>query len=135
MANGLYSKAKEGLLNGTINWATGNIKVVLVDTGTYSPSLASNQYLSDIPSGARIATSANLSSKTVTGGVADAADVVLSAVSGATIEAAVFYQDTGTASTSPLIYFCDMGTGLPITPNGGDITLQFDNGSSRIFAL
>lgn len=135
MANGLYAKAKEGLLNGTINWATGNIKAVLVDTGTYSPSLSTNQYLSDITSGARIATSANLTSKTVTGGVADAADVVFSAVSGATVEAVVLYQDTGTASTSSLIAFIDTGTGLPITPNGGDITIQWLNGSSRIFAL
>lgn len=133
MANVLYNKAKEALLTGSIVWSTDNIKAVLIDTGEYNFS-ASHQFLSDIPSAARIATSANLSSKTSTDGVADAADATYSAVSGATVEAIALYKDTGTASTSRLLYYIDTGTsGLPFTPNGGDIIISWN--ASGIFRL
>lgn len=135
MANGLYDKGREGILDGTISWPTDNIKAVLIDTALYTVNLATHQNLSDIPSGARVATSGNLASKTSTGGVADAADVTFLAVSGATVEAIALYKDTGTASTSRLIAYIDTGTGLPVTPNGGDITIQWSNTANRIFKL
>lgn len=135
MANALYDKGREGFLAATIDWDTNNIKAVLVDTALYTVSLATHQYLSDIAAGARIATSANLSAKTVAAGVADAADVTFSAVTGASVEAIVLYQDSGVATTSPLIAYIDTATGLPVTPNGGDITVTWDNGVNKIFKL
>ena len=72
MANALYDKGREAFLAGGINWSGDSIKAVLVDTGAYTVNLATHQFLSDIPAGARIATSANLGSKTVAAGVADA---------------------------------------------------------------
>lgn len=135
MANALYDKGREGFLDGSINWASDTIKAVLVDTGLYTVNLATNANLSDIPSGARISTSPALTSKTVTAGVADAGDVTFSSVSGATVEAVVLYKDTGTASTSRLITYIDTGTGLPITPNGGDIVTAWSNGANKIFKL
>lgn len=135
MANALYDKGREGFLDGTINWATGNIKAVLVDTGLYTANLAGNAHLSDIPAGARVATSANLTSKSVAAGIADAADLVFAAVSGATVEAIVLYQDSGSASSSRLIAYLDTITGLPVTPNGGDINLAWSNGANKIFKL
>lgn len=135
MANALFDKGREGFLDGSINWISDNIKAVLVDTGAYTASLGSNQFLSDIPSGARISTSGNLSSKTATSGVADAADITFTSVSGATVEALVLYKDTGTASTSRLIAYVDTGSGLPFTPNGGDLSTAFDNGANKIFKL
>jgi hypothetical protein len=98
-------------------------------------SIDTHEFLSDIASGARIATSGNLASKTSTLGVFDAADVTLTAVTGTTVEAVVLYKDTGTASTSPLIAYIDTATGLPVTPNGGDETITWDNGSNKIFKL
>ncbi|MFF6951831.1 hypothetical protein ACFZAD_24630 [Streptomyces iakyrus] len=135
MANALYDKGREGFLTGAINWTSDNIKAVMVDTGAYTADLANHEDLADIPSGARISTSGNLSSKTATAGVADAADVTFSTVTGATVEALVLYKDTGTASTSRLIAYIDTATGLPITPNGGDINIAWPNGSSKIFKL
>ena len=44
-------------------------------------------------------------------------------------------KDTGTSGTSPLIAIFDVATGLPVTPNGGDISLAFDDGSDKIFRL
>lgn len=135
MANALYDNGREGFLDGSINWQSDSIKAVLVDTGAYTASLASNKFLADIPSAARVATSPNLTGKTSTGGVADANDVTFTSVSGPTVEAVVLYKDTGNASTSRLIAYIDTGTGLPITPNGGDIATAWSNGANRIFKL
>lgn len=135
MANALYDKGREGFLDGSVNWAADNIKAALVDNGLYTVDLAVHANLSDIPSGARVAISANLAGKTVAAGVADANDVVFSAVSGASVEDLVLYKDTGVAGTSRLIAYIDTATGLPVTPNGGDITVAWDNGANKIFKL
>jgi hypothetical protein len=135
MANALFDKARERYLTGALNWGTDTIKAVLVDSGTYTVNLTSHEFLSDIGTGARISTSGAFASKTTTGGAADAADVTFSSVTGASIEAIVIYKDTGTDSTSPLIAYIDTATGLPITPNGGDIIVTWDNGPNKIFKL
>lgn len=135
MANALYPKAKEGFLGADIDWTANDIKVVLVDTGAYTYD-AAHDFLADIAAGARIATSGNLTGKTITNGVADADDVTVAAVTGASVEALVIYQDTGNAATSRLIVYLDTGvTGLPFTPNGGDAEIGWDDGASKIFAL
>jgi hypothetical protein len=135
MANSLYAKGREGFLDGSIDWDTHTIKAVLVDAADYTIDLATHDNLDDIPSGARVATSGALASKTVTDGVADAADVTLTAVTGDPSELIIIYKDTGTESTSRLIAAIDTATGLPVTPNGGDITIAWDNGANKIFKL
>jgi hypothetical protein len=135
MANALYDNGRESFLRGEISWNTDDIKAILVDTALYTVNLDTDQFLDDIPGGAIVATSANLASKTTTDGVADAADVTFPTVSGATVEAVVLYQDTGVAATSRLIAYIDTATGLPVTPNGGDITVQWSAGANRIFRL
>ena len=135
MANAMYDKGRESFLKGEISWNSDDIKVVLVDTADYTVNLSTDQYLSDVASGGRVATSGNLASKTTAAGVADAADVTLTAVTGDVSEALVIYKDTGTASTSRLIAYIDTATGLPVTPNGGDITITWDSGSNKIFKL
>lgn len=131
--NALYDKGREGFLGADIAWDTDNIKCVLVDLGVYTADLANHEFLSDV-SGV-VATSPNLTSKTIAAGVADAADVLLTSVSGNESEAVVIFQDTTIAATSRLIAYVDTATGLPVTPNGGDITIQWDNGVNRIFKL
>lgn len=158
--------------------------------------------------GALVGAKVNLASPTVTNGVADAADVTFTAVSGATVEAAVVFRDTGTTTTSRMVALIDgrqivtcaatttstattlpverlrggipngtvlafsngasatlsalasagdrtltvtstaatitagnradapiTGSGLPVTPNGGNITITFDSGVNRMFSL
>lgn len=133
MANKLYPKAKEAFVSGDLDWDADTIKVVLLTSGyTYSDS---HQYLSGISGDYRVATSGALSSKTTTNGVVDAADVTIQSVSGSQITQFVIFQDTGNESTSRLIAHFDTATGLPCTPNGGDISIIWDNGSNKIFAL
>jgi hypothetical protein len=139
MTNALYGKGRELFLNGDIDWANDTIKVVLVDkdasTG-YTVSIDADDFLSDIPAGCRIATSAALDAKSSTLGVADGGDVTFSTVAaGDPCDVIVIYKDTGDAATSPLIAYIDTATGLPVTPNGGDIIIQWDSGTNKIFKL
>lgn len=133
MASALYDKGRESFLKGEISWNSDNIKVALIDTDTYTVAISSHQYFSDITG--VVAVSSNLSGKTTTNGVADANDIVLSSVVGVNCEALVIYQDTGVTNTSRLIAYIDSATGLPVTPNGSDLTIVWDNGASKIFKL
>jgi hypothetical protein len=136
MANALYDLARESFLKSEISWSGNNIKVALVDSAVYTPDLATDQYITDVTAGgAVIATSANLGSKTTAAGVADAANVTFSSVSGAISEFLVIYQDTGTPASSRLIARIDTATGIPVTPNGGDITVAWASGTDKIFKL
>lgn len=131
MASVVYPKAKEALLQGAINMSTATIKAVLIDTNDVAYN-AAHDFLNDV-SAAVVGTAVTLSSKTFTNGVFDAADVTFTSVTGDQAEAIVIYEDTGTASTSHLLAFVDTATGLPVTPNGGDITVAWN--ASGIFAL
>lgn len=123
MANAIYPKYKEDLLAGNtdISLTTGTVKIALVDTGTYTYS-STHRYYSDL-SGVT-ANSAALGTKTVTDGYFDSANADFTAVSGSTSEALVIWIDTGVTTTSRLVAYLDTNvTGLPVTPNGGDITV------------
>lgn len=135
MANVLYPKAKEDFLAGSLNMSSNTITVALVDTGVYTYS-AAHEDRADIPNTAIVA-EANLASKTITAGVFDADDSTFTTVSGANCEALIlFHQDVQAGNAaSRLIAYIDTATGLPILPNGGDITIRFSSGASKIFAL
>ncbi|MDD5247531.1 MAG: hypothetical protein PHY45_01000 [Rhodocyclaceae bacterium] len=135
MSNALYDKGREAFLTGSISFSSDTIKVVLLDLTHYTANLATDQFLSDIPSAARVYTSTALASKTTTAGVANAANLTLTAVSGATCGALAMFKDTGSATTSPLIAYIDTATGLPVTPSGSDIPIIWDTGSNHIFKL
>jgi hypothetical protein len=133
MANAIYPKYKEAILQSAANsnMSSGTVKVALVDTDTYSYN-AAHEFLSSVSG--RVGTDQTIGSKTFTNGVFDGDNVTFPAVSGASAEALLIYIDTGTAGTSRLIAFIDTGvTGLPVVPNGGDITITWN--ASGILAL
>jgi hypothetical protein len=135
MATGMYAKGLEHFLKGDISWDSDDIKVVLIDAADYTVDLAADEALDDVTGAGRVSTSGNLSGKTVTGGVADASDATLSTVTGDQAEALVVYKDSGVEATSYLICYIDNYTGLPVTPNGSNITIAFPNDSNKIFKL
>ena len=128
MANAIYPKWKEALLQFTTNNDLDGqtVKVALVDTGAYTYS-AAHDFYDDVAAGA-VGTPTTIGSVTVTGGLFDGADVTFTSVTGATCEAIVIYIDTGGANTTdPLVAYIDTGvTGLPVTPNGGNITITWN---------
>lgn len=135
MANALYDHGREGFLGADIDWDGDNIKLVGVDEADDTPDLANDEDLADRTAGARVGTSGNFASKTITAGTADAADVTVSTVTGDQFESFDIYSDSGTEATSRLICNIDTATGLPFTPSGGDITYTWDSGSDKIFTL
>ncbi len=137
MASALYPKAKESFLsqNPSIDMDTDTIKVALINTSTDYTYSSAHQFMSSVThySGT---TDQTLGSKTVASGVFDAADSTFTAVAidgSKTVQALVIYKDTGSAATSPVIAYIDGFSA--VTPNGGDITISWDNGASKIFAL
>ena len=135
MANAIYPKYREALLDGSsnIDLNDGDVRVILVDTTDYTYSSA-HDFLDDVPSGARVATSGALTNTTVTNGTFDADDVTFSSVTGDQSEALIIYIHTGSEATSRLVAYIDTGvTGLPVTPNGGNISLAWN--ASGIFTL
>lgn len=134
MADFMYAKAMEGLLDGTIDLNSNTIKMVLCKSG-YVANQASDQYLSSITSGNRIAT-VTLAGISITNGVFDATDAVFPSVAaGSTGTQLAIYQDASPDSSARLIAHIDSYTGLPVTTSGSDINISFPNDANKIFAL
>jgi len=134
MANAIYPKYKEALLDGAANIDIndGTVKVALIDTNDVSYSAAHDFY--DDVSAAVVGTPQTIGTTTVTNGLFDGDNVTFTAVTGDPCEAVIIYIDTGVSGTSRLVAYIDTGvTGLPVTPNGGDITITWN--ASGIFQL
>ena len=97
-----------------------------MDTASYTYN-ASHEFYSSV-SAAVVGTDQELGTKTFTNGLFDAADSVFPAVTGAQSEALVIYvKNAGANTTWRLVAYIDTGvTGLPVTPNGGDINVTWN---------
>lgn len=132
MANKVYPKAREKFLSAAINMSSDTIKVALIDVADYVYDDA-HEFLSSASAGI-VGTPQTLGTKTLTGGVFDADNATFPTVTGDQCEALLIYKDTGSAATSPLIAYLDTGiTGIPVSPNGGNIPVTWN--ASGIFAL
>lgn len=140
MANAVYVFFRNG--NGLGTYATrvvlssDTIKAALIDHGADTPNVTTDDFYDDISAGLVGSLSSGFAGKTVgsvAAGVFDADNITFTAVSGASVESVNVLKDTGTPSTSPLIAYFDTGTGLPVTPNGGDITVTWN--ASGIFTF
>ena len=131
MANAIYPLWKEAIIQGLSDSdldgsGTTGVYVALIDTGTYTYSAAHQFYIS--LSGI-VGTDQEIgATKTYTNGVLDGADLTFTAVSGASVEAAVLYRKNAGANTTwRLVAYLDTSvTGLPVTPNGGNITVTWN---------
>ena len=140
MANTVFTTAREGHLAGEIDWDTAVIKAALVRSYTVA---ASHKFVSDVTTagGVLAATSAALTAKTVTGGTADAADVTFTApAANASGHGVLVFQSSAVtggadvaATAQRVIAYFDTGTNLPITLNGGDVTVAWN--ASGIYSI
>lgn len=136
MANALYPRAKQAFLAKEVSMSADTIKATLIDSADYTYGSGHTTYATDVAAAAKVAaTASGLGSPTVTSGVFDTADFTWSAVTGDQSEAIILWDDTTTTPVADqLIAFYDSGiTGMPVTPNGGDINVTV-NGSGW-FAL
>lgn len=135
MANILYDPGRQAFLEGSINWLTDTIKVQLLDTANYTVA-STHQFLSQVSTAAWVGAAQTLTAKDATYGVAAAANVTVSALSGPTVEAILIYKEsTAGSSASPLVAYIDTASGLPVTPNGGDININWSTGVNKVFKL
>jgi len=131
MANAVYPSFRTKLLSPGINLATVTIKAIGVTVTSGSTNYtynAAHANLSDIASGSIFVPAVALSSLAVASQALTAASVVFPsvAISGSLkVDAIILYIDTGTPSTSTLIGYIDTATGLPATPTGQNITLNW----------
>src|SRR3990167_9467401 len=126
MASSLYNFARQGFLEGIISWNTGTFRAYLIDTQDYTYD-ANHRNIGNISDQAKIATTDGaLSGKTTTNGVADASDCKFQAVTGDVSEVIIIFSSGETSTGATLICYIDNATGLPVTPNGGDINLVWD---------
>ena len=137
--NAVYDKARNKFLRGDISWKSGGdtFRAYLVDIqggAGYTVDLAADEFLDDIPPAALVSFIA-LAPADPAAGVADAPDVTFLAVTGAVCEAIVIVKWLTEAADSPLIAYIDSATGLPVTPNTGDIQITWDSGANKIFKL
>jgi len=134
MANALFNSYRDQVLGvGTFTDLDGvTLKAMFVDHADDTPVTATDNFIDDILSAARvpaIGSCPTLGSKTlgvVAVGVFDAADTVFTALSGDPSESLIVFEDSGSEATSDLLAFWDTATGLPLTPNGGDVTVQWN---------
>lgn len=144
MANSLFAAYKGVQLGdaaiagfSVVNWESDDCRTLLIDSADDTINVNTDQDLADIVAGARVAVSGALAAKTAVLAsntlTMDADNVTLSAVTGDQAEQVVIYRHTGTEATSLLLVFFDtFSSGMPVTPNGGDIQIQWN--ASGIFS-
>lgn len=142
MANGMFGGGKLALASGNVDWINASFSALLVDLSHYSPDLADDISLADIPEAAIVAT-ANINGKALSlveiAGeifcqlIAD--NVVFNSVpeEGKEVTAIVIALNAETFSGSTLLFIWDDVSQFPVTPDGTDITIEWDTGDNRVF--
>ena len=135
MASGWYQYGLQAFAQGLVTWllAGGStIKVTMYDSADYTPNLTTDQYmnLDTIPAAAKVRVSSAITKvDAAINGVLDASDVVETAVSGDTVEGVLLWLDGGgsgeTQSGTADLLLANLEAS--VTPNGGNITVQFGN--------
>ena len=123
MANKVYPNFVDLMMTGEVDLEADTFKVALLDLTLYTYS-AAHVTLNDVAGAAIVATSDALAGKSVSGGVFDATDAEIAAVTGAEVGAALVYKEGVDAANSPLAAYLELAA--PVTPNSEKITVEFD---------
>lgn len=122
--------------HSVIDFDTDNIDVSLLDQTDSGTITAATVDYDEVDTATVVATT-DVASPTVGvvgTGVFDAADTTFSSVTGDAADYLVLWKNSGSAATSPLaVTFDSATTGLPVTPNGGNIVVTWN--ASGILAI
>jgi len=137
MANFVYKKAKQALLNGSINVLSDELKVLLLKKPEYNPNQNTDQYVSDIPANAIVERSEAITSVSSTNGVLDGDNIVLTEYDGSPFGAIALYQYKPSDSNARLIFYIDTSDGLPYAGLNtvSSVTIFWSEESSKILSL
>lgn len=132
MANTIQNSVKNNLWNSGIPDLTSlTIKAMFVDNAD-DTVVAADDFIDDVLSAGRVPAIAScpaLASKTngvVAVGTFDAADTTFTSLTGDASEQLILFEDSGVESTSDIVCFWDTATGLPLTPNGGNVSVVWN---------
>jgi hypothetical protein len=136
VANFIYGKAKEAILNGLIDISNDQIDILLVNDG-YSPSINSDEFVSNIGNSNITTNQINLTNVTNNLGVIDANDVFIQGYPGSAFKAVVMFAEGTSAFNSRLIAYIDTATSLPFSGANEaiDITISWNNDVNKIISL
>ena len=136
MSNFVYSKTKEAILNGEINFSSDSFKVLLLNTN-YTVNQNSHQFLSDIPSSSIVYSTNNLQNVTNTLGIIDGDDIYFNLAANIAFSSIVMHKVGSSNSNSRLIFYIDSSPGLPYpgSIDGSDVTIAWNNTFSKILSL
>ena len=134
MATIIHNQFRNGLLgggsHGPVDFDADTIKASLLDATDAGTITAAFEDYDEVDTPTVVAVSSAMASVTigtVAVGVVDFADFTFTAVSGDAADYLTFWKDSGTPATSPLIVTYDSATsGLPLTPNGGDVDVTMN---------
>lgn len=142
--NKLYDHGRNAFARGDLHWKVGGdtFKCTLIDTNYYDFDQDNDQYmnLDTVDAQARTAV-ATLTVLNPSEGICDAEDLTFPLVSGNVSEGLIIWKDGGgggvtqSGTTDLLVAWFDVVAGLPVTPNGGNIKVSWDDGASKIFKL
>ena len=119
-------------------WTSGNVAAMLYDVGAGGAFSASDTLYSDVSAG-KVGAAVSVDNRAVlSDGSFDCDTITWSSVTGSEAEAViVFSHSTGTpdapTGTTQLIAYIDSATNLPVTPNGGNISMSID--AAGLFSL
>ncbi len=120
--------------HSVIDFDTDNIDVSLLDATDSGTITASTVDYDEVDTATVVATG-DVAVSSISGGVVTlTAAVTFSSVTGDAADYLTVWKNSGTPATSPLAITWDSAsTGLPVTPNGGDITATW--GSNQLVTL
>lgn len=127
-----------GAFTGQTDWEADDFRVVLLDLLEYSLDEVSHVSMDDVPISAIVDETPLANTLALADGTASASNTVFTSVIGNEVGAVLIYRDNGTATDEDnllLAYIDSAISGLPVTPNGGDITVLWNGGDGRIFRL
>ncbi len=137
MSNFVYPKTKEAILNGNINFSGNQFKLLLIDSSNYTPNQSTDQFVSDIPSNARVYTTSAIANLTNNSGTIDADDVSITLPSNYAFEAIVLFQQGTSDANSRLIMYIDTAEGLPFanTLEQTSMSIVWSNTNTKILSI
>lgn len=131
MPDAVYPEGLENFAKGNIDLDVDTLRAWLIDTNDYTYA-STHSSMSDVPAAARVA-NVDLTSVTCANGVIDAADSTFSSVTGDVSEAIIIAKVGANDAASYLLCYIDSYSGLPVTPNGGNIPVTWP--TAGIFSL
>lgn len=126
----LFDPGREGFLDGSIDWDTDDIRVMLLPSSyTFD---AADKFITDLGVSDN-GRSAALGTKTVTSGVAGAANTTIAATAAVACNALAVFKHTGADASARLIGYIGLSA---FTPSAGQsVAVTWDTGANKIFKL